>query len=290
MAKGKRIGILTDSLNSVFVHCAMAGFERALEGQGVALDLFELDGLDDVQKNREIERLALEHQADAFVIAHIPFNYRQASLFKDQHIPLAYLAGRVEGLDWVMVDEIQGAYDATRHLLAMGHRKIALVSGPPVALESRLREDGFMRALKEEGLSTGREHQIKILNFTESEGFEAGNLLMRLPELPSAVFVSAGDLTALGVISALREHGLKVPQDISVVGYDDLAFAVHLDPPLTTVHQPLAEMGALAIQRLLAALRDGPSHQPKGEMLAAELVVRQSTGKPKTNAAPVAKA
>ena len=281
----KRIGILTDSVNSVFVREAMQGFERALQGKDASLELFELHELDEVSKNREIERLALEKAADAFVLAHLPFNYRQAALFHDQKIPLGYLAGRLEGVDWVMVDEVQGAYDAARHLLAMGHRRIAMVSGPPVALESRLREDGFLRALKEEGLSAGREAQVKILNFTEDEGYEAGHLLTRLPEPPSAVFVAAGDLTALGVISALHEHGLSIPRDISVVGYDDLAFAGHLDPPLTTVRQPLADMGAQLMVRMLEALKEGPAHRCGGELVAATLMVRQSTGRPAKTAA-----
>ena len=172
----------------------------------------------------------------------------------------------------------KGAYDATRHLIALGHQKIALVSGPLATLESRLREDGFLRALKDSGVEFGRERDVKILNFSEGEGYDAVKLLLTLPERPTAIFVSAGDLTALGVLTALKEAGIKVPGDISVVGFDDLDFAATLTPPLTTVRQPLAKMGETLMLRLLDALKNPGTHQPGGDLIDAELIIRMSTG------------
>ena len=256
--KGKVIGVLTDSMNAVFAKEALAGLEEPARALGVELRLIELEELSEPEKNRHIELLALEHQVHALLVCHLPFNVRQAALFVEERIPVGYLAGRIEGIDWCMVDEIQGSYEATRHLLAMGHRRIAMLSGPPVALESRLREDGFLRALKEEGLALDRSSQVKIVNFSENEGYEAGHLIMRLPERPTAVFCAAGDLTCLGLMAAFKEWGLKVPRDISLVGYDGLSFTEHLDPPLTTVGQPLKAMA----QTLLARLRaDGRAHE-----------------------------
>jgi DNA-binding LacI/PurR family transcriptional regulator len=272
----RTIGILASSLSSVFVNEALQGLEEGLKGSDFELALFETEGLNVPEKNHYIESLALEKKAAAFVYVHLPLNAAQVAMFRDNHIPLAYLAGRMEGVDWFMVDEVMGAYLATKHLLSLKHRRIALVSGPLVALESRLREDGFLRALKEQGAEYGRHRDIKILNYSEGEGYDAANLLLDLQDFPTAIFVSAGDLTALGVMTAIRDRGLKVGRDVSVVGYDDLRFAATLDPPLTTVKQPLREMGRQAVLRLLSSLKD-PSRKPDGDLYEPELILRHST-------------
>lgn len=276
---GKRLGVLTDSINAVFAREALQGLEEPAATLGLSVELIELEELAEPEKNRHIERLALEHQVDALLVCHLPFNVRQAALFVEERIPVGYLAGRIEGIDWCMVDEIQGSYEATRHLLAMGHRRIAMLSGPPVALESRLREDGFLRALKEEGLNLDRSSQIKIVNFSENEGYEAGHLIMRMPERPTAVFCAAGDITCLGLMAAFKEWGVKVPRDISLVGYDGLSFTEHLDPPLTTVAQPLRAMSQTLLTRLAESLRH-PGRSPQGELFEARLQVRNSTAYP----------
>lgn len=284
----KVIGLLTDSFNSVFVHEALPGLEAGIHGADVVFKLIELEDFDEVGKNREIERIALEKQVDAMLTCHLPFNSRQAQLYLDAHIPVGVLAGRLEGVDWCMADEILGSYQATRHLLSMGHRSIALLSGPPVALESRLREDGFLRALKEEGISVDRKSQIRILNFTQNEGYEAGHVLMRLAETPTAIFCSAGDLTALGLMAALKEWGLRIPQDISVIGYDGLSFGEHLDPPLTTVRQPLAKMAKILAERLSLRLLHPGQSQPVGELFEPQLLLRSSTAIPVSQQSRVA--
>lgn len=282
MAPGapKVIGLLTDSFNSVFVHEAMPGLEAGIAGANVVFKLIELEDFDEVEKNRQIERIALEHQVDAALVCHLPFNSRQAALYVESGVPLAYLAGRMDGVDWCMSDEIQGSYLATKHLLSLGHRRIALLSGPPVALESRMREDGFLRALKEAGLAVDRSSQVKILNFTQGEGYEAGHVLMRLPEPPTAVFCSAGDLTCLGLMAALKEWGMRIPRDISVVGYDGLSFGEHLDPALTTVKQPLNKMARVLAERLCFRLLHPGQAEAAGELFEPSLIVRQSSALP----------
>ena len=282
MASGeiKTLGLLTDSFNAVFVREVLPGLEAALAGKPVRLEQIEMQELSAPEKNRHIERLALERSVDALIVCHLPFNSRQAALFVESRIPVGYLAGRLEGVDWCMVDEIQGAYEATRHLLAMGHKRLALVSGPPVALESRLREDGFLRALKEAGMSPERGSNIKIVNFSENEGYEAGHLLMQMPEAPTGVFCSAGDLTCLGLMAAFKEWGLRLPRDLSIVGYDGLAFTEHLDPPLTTVKQPLVQMAQVLAERVIQRLLEPGSQAPRGELFEPRLIVRHSTAYP----------
>lgn len=273
----KTIGILASSLSSAFVKEALEGLEEGLKGSGYELGLFEIDGLNLAEKNRTIESIALERKVAGLAYAHMPLSLPQIHLFRDAGIPLGYLAGRMEGVDWVMVDEVKGAYEATKHLLKLGHRRLALISGPLVALESRLREDGFLRALREEKVGLGREHDIKILNYSEGEGYDAAHLLFNLPEPPTAIFSSAGDLTALGVMAAAKDRGLVIPRDLSLIGYDDLGFSATLEPPLTTVRQPLREMGRKIVSLILEAIKNGAAHRNTGELFEPQLIARLST-------------
>src|SRR6266550_739823 len=116
MAEGKDIAILASSLSSVFVRQALEGLESALAGSGHKLDLIEVDLSE-----------ANEAKIAGLMYVHMPMNVRQIALFRESRIPVAYLAGRMEGIDWCMVDEAKGAYEATRHLIALGHKRIALV-------------------------------------------------------------------------------------------------------------------------------------------------------------------
>jgi DNA-binding LacI/PurR family transcriptional regulator len=278
---GKQVlGLLTDSFNAIFVQEALKGVEAALADLPLKVRLVEIEELTEPEKNRRIERLALEHEIDGVLVCHLAFNARQAALFKDARIPVGFLAGRLEGVDWCMSDEVEGAYKATRHLLSLGHRQMALVGGPPVALESRLREDGFLRALKEEGIDLERGSQVRILNFSQNEGYEAGHLLRGIAQPPTAVFCAAGDITCLGLMTAFREWGARVPHDVSLVGYDGLAFSAHLDPPLTTVRQPLNGMARCLAQRVALRMLEPERHEPRGELFEPELLVRSSTAYP----------
>jgi LacI family transcriptional regulator len=203
----------------------------------------------------------------------------QVASFKSKNIAVAAVSERMLGINWATVDEVKGAYLATRHLLAMGHRKIALLNGPALALQSRLREEGFLRALSEEGIFFGKEKDIRILNFSEEEGRDAMNMLLDLPEPPTAVFVAAGDVAALGVMRALRDRSVDCPERMSLVGFDNLDFSGHVYPRLTTVNQPLESMAEWAATRLLRAVEEGES-KSAGEIFEPELIVRDSVAAP----------
>ncbi|GAA3501413.1 LacI family DNA-binding transcriptional regulator [Streptomyces prasinosporus] len=170
-----------------------------------------------------------------------------------------------------------GGLAATEHLLALGHRRIGLIAGPPRLLCSRARLDGYRAAL--EGSGTAVDASLVVPgDFRPESGFAGCNTLLDLPEPPTAVF-AASDQMALGAIEALRRRGLRVPEDMSVVGFDDLPEVRWSAPPLTTVRQPLADMGELAVRTVLRLARDEPPDSPRVE-LGTELVVRASTAVP----------
>ncbi|MEU1267985.1 LacI family DNA-binding transcriptional regulator [Streptomyces sp. NPDC005799] len=170
-----------------------------------------------------------------------------------------------------------GGMAATDHLLSLGHRRIGLIAGPSRLLCSRARLDGYRAALEGAGVALD-ETLVVPGDFHPESGFRGCNTLLDLPEPPTAVFATS-DQMALGAIEALRRRGLRVPEDMSVVGFDDLPEVRWSAPPLTTVRQPLADMGKLAVRTALRLTRDERPDSPRVE-LGTELVVRSSTAPP----------
>ncbi|MFC0706707.1 LacI family DNA-binding transcriptional regulator [Cellulomonas uda] len=170
-----------------------------------------------------------------------------------------------------------GGLAATRHLLGLGHRRIAVISGPRDVLCSRARIDGYRSALDEAGLPFDPD-LVRYGNFFVDGGYKHGRELLSREDRPTAIFAGA-DFQALGVVRAARELGLSVPRDLSVVGYDDLPVTEWVQPGLTTVCQPLQEMAATAA-RMLLQIAGGSTPANLRIDLATELVVRESTAPP----------
>lgn len=169
-----------------------------------------------------------------------------------------------------------GGLAATQHLLALGHRRIAYVGGTPTAACNQARLHGYRAAMEEAGADVP-DCYARTGDFLYDDGLREGLALLDLPDPPTAVF-AASDETALGVIEAARSRGLRVPEDLSVVGFDDTALAKLSAPPLTTIRQPLREMGAVAMRTALrlAAGEELDSHHVE---LATQLVERRSTAR-----------
>lgn len=168
----------------------------------------------------------------------------------------------------------QGGLAATRHLVELGHRRIGVIGGPPRMMCSRARIDGYRAALEAAGVPVDP-GLIREGDFHHEAGYEVGRELLRLPDRPTAVF-TGNDLQALGLYEAARELGLRVPEDVSVLGFDDLPLTRWVSPPLTTVRQPLAQM-AEAAARMVLDLGRGERPAATRIELATSLVVRGST-------------
>ncbi|WP_406079442.1 LacI family DNA-binding transcriptional regulator [Micromonospora sp. NBC_00858] len=171
-----------------------------------------------------------------------------------------------------------GSLSANQYLLGLGHRRIGFIAGPPHLTCSRARLDGYRAALGAAGIPVD-DSLIRAGNFYHEAGYTAGAQLLALPEPPTAIFASS-DQMALGVYEAVRKRGLRVPDDISVVGFDDLPEVRWCSPPLTTVRQPLAEMGMLAARTVLR-LAGGEKTEIQRLELATELVLRDSAARPR---------
>ncbi|MBM2615589.1 substrate-binding domain-containing protein [Actinoplanes sp. LDG1-06] len=167
-----------------------------------------------------------------------------------------------------------GGYAATEHLLTLGHRRIAAIGGPEQLQCTRARIAGYRAALESAAVPVDR-HLVRYSTFQHEGGLQAAQQLLALPERPTAIFAGS-DQQATGVYEAVRRAGLTIPADVSVVGFDGLNFAEWTAPPLTTVRQPLHEMGAAAARTLLRLVNGERLDSTRIE-LATALVVRQST-------------
>lgn len=193
-------------------------------------------------------------------------------------LPAVLLNCQTEGDEFgsINIDNYGGALGMARHLIALGHRRIAFLGGAPGNLDARERLRGYHDAIR----TYGGDRVEKLVipgDFSEESGHRAGGEILRLDPRPTAVF-AANDSMALGLLSAFQEAGLRVPGDIAVTGFDDIPIARFLTPALTTVRVSVAELGARAMERLLAAVEGGEGHERKHEVLATALVIRGSCG------------
>jgi len=177
------------------------------------------------------------------------------------------------GVSFIDVDNATGAYTAVTHLIRLGRRRIGLISGPSVSLAAEDRKRGYLKALLERRVPVDEGLMVRG-DFTETSSYEAMQRLLRRE--PDAVFV-ASDSMAMGALRALREAGKRVPDDVAVVGFDDLPQAATADPPLTTVRQPIQRAGALAVEMLIDILENG-AEPARRIILPTQLVIRASCG------------
>ncbi len=177
----------------------------------------------------------------------------------------------------VNVTNEQGARDATQHLIDLGHSRIGFITGSLLTASARQRREGFEKAMNEAGFAIDPELVVES-DYREPSGYAASEQILDSQDPPTAI-VASSDTAAFGVLRSAAERGLVVPDDLSVVGFDDIPEASYVQPGLTTVSQPMTEMGALAARILLEVISD-PTLGERHEELATELVVRGSTGSP----------
>jgi LacI family transcriptional regulator len=186
----------------------------------------------------------------------------------DMHPPL-------RDMDAVVCDDEAGAYDATRHLAKLGHERIGLIRGPARHPFFEALAAGYRRALHGAGLSTSNALEVEG-SLSPQGGYDAAEALLKLSTVPTAVFTN--DDMAIGALRAIHERGLRVPEDIAVVGFDDIEYAPHTTPPLTTIAVPKEEMGRLAVRQAIKQMEEADQHVYSTTVVAHSLVIRSSCG------------
>ena len=218
-----------------------------------------------------------QKRVDGFILLSPAALHRSIILeLQSKTIPFVCTSKVINGPDipYVDIDNFKGAKIATQHLLSLGHRKIAF-AGKPILTSNHDRLMGYKETLTANHLNI-RDDYVQTVNVSSIEsGYHMMQNLLNLTDPPTAVF-SACDIMAFGAIKAIHERDLRVPEDISVIGFDDIPLSCNMTPPLTTVRQPAVEKGAKAAGKLIDHLVDG--QQLETEILDVDLVIRDSTG------------
>ena len=266
--------LIPDSTNSFFAE-VLRGVEDASFEAGYSVIVCNSD--DNADKEINYLNVLLSKQVDGIVL--VPSGAKKASLdLLHYRNSTAVLVDReIQGadLDSVVVDNERGGLAAVQYLIELGHKRIGCITGPSLFTPSAARVEGYKRALEEAGISSDDE-LIVAGDFRPLSGYAAASRLISLSSQPTAIF-ACNDMMAIGALRAINETGIHVPEDISVVGFDDIALATFTYPSLTTVAQPSYEMGMRAAELLLNRLRN-PGSPTRRELLSPSLVVRDSCG------------
>ncbi len=267
------IGVTVNDIASPFFGAILKGVETEVEAAG--MHLLISSGQADVTKEKAAIEFLLERRCDALVVQVEKLSEYELLALAEGRVPVVVVGRVIAELEprCVYLDNELGGELATAHLLANGHSDIAYVSGPLSFPDSRARLQGYRKVLEEAGIAY-RDHFVVEADFREEGGYLATVRLLERKLGITAIFV-ANDQMAAGAFQALREAGLRIPEDISVVGYDDVFWARYLYPPLTTIRQPLREMGQAAARIALNSLQDGETEVVR-RRFEPKLVIRQS--------------
>ncbi|MFD5698102.1 LacI family DNA-binding transcriptional regulator [Streptomyces lasiicapitis] len=275
----RMVGLLVLDMGNPFFVDIARGAQRVTRAAGLSVML--CDSEQDPAEEADYLSLFAEQRVRGVLLTPADATGRTVEMFRRHRIPFVLVDRVAEGASEcsVSVDDVTGGALAVRHLLDAGHRSIAYVSGPPGLQQVTDRRTGAHHALTEVGLTGDALRELPTERLDVPAGRDAGARLLGLADRPTAVFC-ANDLLALGVLQAMFAAGVRVPEDLAIVGYDDIEFASAAAIPLTSVRQPAVTMGRMAADLLLeeiAAGPDGSDHQHSTIVLSPELVVRHSS-------------
>ncbi|MGE5574163.1 MAG: LacI family DNA-binding transcriptional regulator [Bacteroidota bacterium] len=267
-----------------FAYEVILGVMDTVSAAGYDLVLYGVGGAPAARRCAEASYVGKcrERRVDGVIMMGIRTDDPQYHALGDLDVPcvLIDVAPPGDGIGFVASDNVLGAKQATEHLVSLGHRKIAMLNGHAHATVSTERLEGYKIALMNAGIAFDPALVFEG-DFSKESGAQAADYFMMLPRAmrPTGV-VAASDVMAIGLVQMLKVMAVRVPDDISVVGFDDIPSAAHVDPPLTTVRQARYDLGASAARMVLQRLEEGRTaiaFPPPGIRLATELVVRRST-------------
>jgi LacI family transcriptional regulator len=265
--------VLSDVTNPFWTTVAR-GSEDASSEENYSVILCNTD--EDVAKQDKYVQLLLRRQVDGFLLVPVSNTVDTIRFIQHQGVPLVILDRQLLGVsvDTVYADSEGGAYELTRHLVELGHRRIAILSGPETISTSIQRVAGYKRALKDAHLKVDSE-LISYGRFYQDSGYERTIKLLTLSQRPTAMF-AGNNFIAIGMMKAIYESDLRIPEDISVVGFDDLPSGLLVRPFLTVAAQPAYEMGYRATKLLLERITNSGKPSYEEIVLPTQLVIRQS--------------
>ncbi len=263
---------------SYFFMEVLRGVQEKIVELGYDLVLYGVERTEQVENY--ISKALQRGKVDGILFFSMKMPERVQARLTESNLPVGLVDTLSPGFDSISVANAEGAYAATTHLIDLGHRMVGMISAQSISAPALERLQGYRRALESQGMQYSESlvkcgNNTKLDGFNRDSGYEAMMEFIKMgPEMPKAFFVSS-DIQALGAIAALNENGLRIPEDVALVGFDDIELARHMK--LTTMRQPMFQMGVLAIERLVARMAN-----PKMEILhstfSPTLIVRESCG------------
>ncbi|ENM5758841.1 substrate-binding domain-containing protein [Vibrio mimicus] len=277
MNRTQTIGMLVTTSTNPFFGEVVKGVERSCYHKGYNLILCNTEG--DNQRMKASINTLLQKRVDGLLLMCSTLEGERLDVFdRYPDIPVVVMdwGPILFASDKIQDNSLQGGYMAAKHLIECGHREIGCITGPLIRHQAQMRYEGYKRALSEKGIAINPDWIVES-DFECEGGYNAFEKLCERGKLPSALFV-CNDMMAMGVIQAANLRGLRVPDDLSLIGYDDVHIAKFMSPALTTIHQPKYRLGKAAIDTLLYRL-ENPDTTAQVVQLEPTLVVRSSVRK-----------
>jgi len=280
MRESRRIGLIVPNLADLFFSSLMRGAEDYLSSIGYTLLVAE--SREDWKRQQDYLVSFSGMIADGIILAPCTATDQQIAALPEivQRVPLVYVDRcplQCQEAS-VLINNMQAAFDATQHLISLGHQRIAIITGPLNLLNAAERLNGYKSALRLQGIPLDRS-LVRAGDYSEDSGYWHGSEMLRLPNRPTAV-LAGGLLITLGVLTAIREIGMACPSEISLIGFDDFSWSKLFSPALTMVRQPASELGATAAKVVLKRMRAPDEDKVDKIMLPTHLMIRESTAPP----------
>ncbi|WP_073001737.1 LacI family DNA-binding transcriptional regulator [Mariniphaga anaerophila] len=274
------IGVVLPLINRHFFSSVISGIEEVAYSSGFAVTISQTN--DNFEKEEKIIQTLFSNRVDGLIVSigMQTQTFNHLKLFSDKKIPLVFFDRVVEEIDAdkIVVDDYRGGFIATEHLIEHGATKIAHIGGPLNVKIYKDRLSGYKDAMNKAGLPID-ENMLIHNSLTREDGTNAIKKLLLNEEKPDAIFC-ANDTTALSVIIYLREHGIKVPDNISIVGFSNEPFSELVTPSISTIRQPGFEMGKKAAELLINHIKQKEQHTSSQTIvMPTELIVRESSGR-----------
>lgn len=270
----KTIGMLVTTSTNPFFGEVVKGVERSCYHKGYSLILCNTEG--DNERMRDSINTLLQKRVDGLILMCSSLEGERIDVFERySDIPVVVMdwGPMLFTSDKIQDNSLRGGYLAAKYLIDCGHKEIGCITGPLIKHQAQMRYEGYKRAMIEAELDFNANWIVES-DFECEGGYQALKKMVQRGPLPSSIFVS-NDMMAMGVINAANELGIKIPDDLSIIGYDDIHIAKFMSPPLTTIHQPKYRLGQAAVETLLTKL-ENYSKEPNVVQLEPTLVERNS--------------
>ena len=278
LVKGKTntIAIVATFFSSTFEMEILKGIEQSINSMKstYTITLFSTLG----QHEKVLSDIVYSKRADGVILMSIKVPDNIVELYKSNDVPLMVIDEEAPGALEVKLDNFKGAYIATEHLIKSGRKNLSIVlgDGGNLGLSQSERKRGFLKAIENYGLKFDETKEFRISDYYFEEGLIVFKRMVRVTNDVDGIFCAAGDVVATGIMLEARNQGIKIPEQLSIIGYDDIISSALLSPPLTTVRQPLVQIGRNAYETVVRVLENGNAEGVDRLVYEPQLVIRNS--------------